>query len=340
MVPREASEQRYPIDIVYLWVDGNDPEWKAIKDYYLSLFSTRAIERLPVTDIEWLREIFILLDSASNNRFNDNEELRYSLRSIYKFAPFVNHIYIVTMNQRPQWLLNHPKVTVVDHAEIFKDVKNLPTFNSHAIESNLHRIPGLSEHFIYFNDDVFLGRSVKPADFFVQDKVNVLFEKSLSPSGPPIENETAYRKAWRNTNAFLDTHFKVEPRYRLCHAAFALRKSYIEQFDNEFPEIFATNSEHKFRSDKDYNVTNGLLQYYWSYHDKVVTHPLSNVMVTLRVDSFYDRTRKKLLEIQKKRPTFFCLQDNMDGASDRTRILLKNFLEEYYPQAAPWEKTA
>lgn len=320
------------IDIVYLWVDGNDPEWQAIKNSYLPVEDFKIV--LPNADNTI---VTAAKDGATDNRYADNHELRYSLRSVYQYAPFVNHIYIVTMNQKPAWLLPHPKITIVDHTEIFKNLDDLPTFNSHAIESNLHRIPHLSEYFIYFNDDVFLGAPVTAKDFFIDDKVKVVLEKGLSPSGPPIPNETAYRRAWRNSNAFLDEHYTVQSRYRLCHAPFALRKTYIQEFQEKYPHIFAINSSHKFRSDYDYNVINGLLQYYWLYHDKAVTVSMSNMMVSLRSDECLHETSQKLQELNEIHPASFCLQDVMTEKSNLTKAMVRNFLQEYYPEPAPWE---
>ena len=100
------------------------------------------------------------------HRFADNEELRYSLRSLYKFAPWVRNIYILTNGQIPSWLnIDHPRIKVVSHAQVFQNKSHLPTFSSPAIESNIHNIQGLSKHFLYFNDDVLLGKAVFPEDF-------------------------------------------------------------------------------------------------------------------------------------------------------------------------------
>ena len=135
------------IDVVYTWVDGNDADWQTMKQQ-------RALE---------CNKEIIHSDANSNNRFRDRNELKYSLRALRQNAPFVNHIYIVTMGQRPSWLGKHDKITVVDHKEIFKNIQNLPTFNSHAIESNLYRIPHLNEYFIYFTspDTAFLTIFIK-----------------------------------------------------------------------------------------------------------------------------------------------------------------------------------
>ncbi|XP_066525659.1 N-acetylglucosamine-1-phosphotransferase subunits alpha/beta [Hoplias malabaricus] len=110
-------------------------------------------------------------EDVSASRFEDNEELRYSLRSVEKHAPWVRHIFIVTNGQIPSWLnLDNPRVTVVTHQEIFQNQSHLPTFSSPAIETHIHHIPGLSQKFIYLNDDVMFGKDVWPDDFFSHSK--------------------------------------------------------------------------------------------------------------------------------------------------------------------------
>lgn len=98
---------------------------------------------------------------------SDNEELRYSLRSVWKFAPWVRNIYLVTNGQIPAWLnIHHPRIHLVTHESIFLNKSHLPTFSSPAIECHLHRIPGLSEHFLYLNDDTMFGNHIHPSDFY------------------------------------------------------------------------------------------------------------------------------------------------------------------------------
>jgi UDP-N-acetylglucosamine-lysosomal-enzyme len=105
-------------------------------------------------------------DVGSANRYRDSEELRYSLRSLVKNAPWIRKIYIVTDNQIPYWLnLENERISIISHQEIFLNKSHLPVFSSPAIEANIHRIPGLSKQFIYFNDDVFLGSKTHPDDF-------------------------------------------------------------------------------------------------------------------------------------------------------------------------------
>ncbi|XP_035376121.1 N-acetylglucosamine-1-phosphotransferase subunits alpha/beta [Electrophorus electricus] len=110
-------------------------------------------------------------EDVSASRFEDNEELRYSLRSVERHAPWVRHIFVVTNGQIPSWLnLDNPRITVVTHQEIFQNVSHLPTFSSPAIETHIHRIPGLSQKFVYLNDDVMFGKDVWPDDFYSHSK--------------------------------------------------------------------------------------------------------------------------------------------------------------------------
>uniref|UniRef100_A0A674NEJ3 N-acetylglucosamine-1-phosphotransferase subunits alpha/beta n=1 Tax=Takifugu rubripes TaxID=31033 RepID=A0A674NEJ3_TAKRU len=110
-------------------------------------------------------------EDVSASRFEDNEELRYSLRSVERHAPWVRHIFIVTNGQIPSWLnLDNPRVTVITHQDIFQNQSHLPTFSSPAIETHIHRIPGLSQKFVYLNDDVMFGKDVWPDDFFTHSK--------------------------------------------------------------------------------------------------------------------------------------------------------------------------
>lgn len=138
------------IDVVYTWVNGSDPNFTKSILEYLKINSTYA-------------------QDYSHQRFDDKYELKFSLRSLERYAPWIRHVYIVTNGQIPYWLnLDYDKVTLVSHDEIFTDSFDLPTFSSPAIESHLHRIPGLSNRFIYFNDDVFLGKPMYLEDFLSQ----------------------------------------------------------------------------------------------------------------------------------------------------------------------------
>lgn len=133
------------IDFVVLWVDGNDPIWRAEKEKYQKKDEN---------------------ENNSINRYRDWGLLPYWFRSVEKFAPWVHKIHFVTWGHVPSFLnLNFSKLHIVKHDE-FIPKKYLPTFSSHTIEMNIHRIPDLAEHFVYFNDDMFILNFLEPENFF------------------------------------------------------------------------------------------------------------------------------------------------------------------------------
>lgn len=187
-----------PIDVVYTWVNGSDPVWFKEMVTYKRLWTQRGTEKdlliikkaeadaafaaalvnrvnMSVAQLSELNETALnatnaLLaadDITSANRYRDNDELKYSMRSLFRYTPWIRNIILVTNGQVPNWLdTEHPRVRVVTHAEIFKNKADLPVFSSPSIEMHLHRIPGVSKKFIYLNDDVFFGAETWPDDFF------------------------------------------------------------------------------------------------------------------------------------------------------------------------------
>lgn len=138
----------FPIDFVVLWVDGSDIEWK--KEFNKHLPDNLKYKTLDINE----------------NRYRDNGLLKYWFRGVEKYAPWVNKIHFVTNGQKPDWLnINHPKINWVKHSD-YIDSKYLPLFNSSAIEISIHKIPNLSEHFVYFNDDFFLTNTVSPYYYY------------------------------------------------------------------------------------------------------------------------------------------------------------------------------
>jgi len=310
-----------PIDIVYTWVDGNDPEWLEQRQFWYQMSS-----RLP---LNW--------DSNTENRYNDRQELRYSLRSLYKYINFYNHIFIVTCGQRPKWLKNHPDITIIEHKQMFKDTSGLPTFNSHAIEANLHRIPGLSEHFIYVNDDVFFAAPMVRSDFFSPDG-KILFRKSnrISPQGQIDKQDSAYISAWKNTNRILDETYGYDKRHALTHQAFSLKKSLIARAEKKFQNVFIHNSNHKFRAATDFTLTNGLVQYYAQYEGLGTNASFRTHKIRFSSDEILP-IQQMLLEIQQNKTHMFCIQDSETSICPLTDTLLEGVMKELYPDPAPWE---
>jgi hypothetical protein len=161
---------------VYSWVNGSDVVWSNKKSFWFSKLAHQA-NRTNSSKSD---------DTVSHNRFRDSEELRYSLRSLEKYAPWIRKIYLVTDNQIPYWLnLENPRIRIVPHAEIFPNQSDLPVFSSPAIETHIHRIKGLSKKFIYFNDDVFLGAPVSPEDFYFMSGAQRVYQAWDVPKCAP-----------------------------------------------------------------------------------------------------------------------------------------------------------
>lgn len=141
-----------PIDFVLPWVDGNDPDWQAQKNHYQVMHYGRS-------------------DATSVNRYQDLDSLRYVLRSIEQNCPWFHKIYLITAGHYPSWLnIHHPKIELVTHEQLFIRPQYLPVFNSSAIEMNLVNLAGLSEQFVYLNDDTVFLRPVEPERLFRQGR--------------------------------------------------------------------------------------------------------------------------------------------------------------------------
>lgn len=183
---RQTFSNKYPssVDVVYTYVNGSDKNWQMEKKRYRVEFLAD-IEKISVDDMQKRldAEKENTVDKANGeNRFRDHEELKFSIRSLLQHASWVGKIFIAvaTKDQVPYWLnVSHPKIHIVTHDMFFKDNSHLPTFNSAAIEANLHLIPGLSDYYLYLNDDIFFGKDASLDDFML-DKAdgtqNVYFD--------------------------------------------------------------------------------------------------------------------------------------------------------------------
>lgn len=141
----------FNIDLVLPWVDGSDPEWLKEKNRYNG-------KQLTDEQVNY-----------QTRQYRDWDSLRFLFRGVEEFMPWIRKIHFVTNGQKPEWLnLDCKKLNWVNH-EDYIPKKYLPTFSSHPIELNFHRIDDLVEHFIYFNDDTFVLRSTKSTDFFTKD---------------------------------------------------------------------------------------------------------------------------------------------------------------------------
>lgn len=245
------------VDAVITWVDGDDPLHKAKLECYLqSIGGGRP-------------------SSASPTRFSDAGELEYCVVSLLRFAPWVRTIFIVTDAQTPKFMekfvgtIYENKIKIVDHKEIFVGFESfLPTFNSSSILSVLHKIPELSENFLFLNDDFFLIRPVVAEDFFINDKVVLRGKWRLL-------SDYVWHKVLRKFLKGLFSGFKKRSRpiragfiagqelsakilgfkyryFELSHHPHAWRVSTHVNYFKRNPELLVNNVKHRLRSPEQY----------------------------------------------------------------------------------------
>ncbi|WP_436526977.1 stealth family protein [Actinoplanes sp. HUAS TT8] len=313
----------FPIDVVYTWVDGGDPDWRRRRE--------RALAENP-----WVREID--REAANDSRWTSRDELRYSMRALHAFAPWVRHVHLVTDDQVPAWLdLDHPRLTVVDHAEIFGDTGVRPTFNSQAVESRLHHVPGLAEHFLYLNDDVILGRPVTPDLFFTAGGLTRFFPSpslvDLAPRGPGDRPADAAAK--NNRRLIRETFGRVLTR-KMMHTPHAARRSVLAEIEARFAGEVGGTAGHQFRHPDDVSVLSSLQQYYAYLSGRAVPGTIRHRYADL-ADPW---TPLKLAGLLRDRDAdTFCLNDvdSPDAAFAEQVALLADFLPAYLPFPSPFE---
>jgi hypothetical protein len=313
----------FPIDVVYTWVDGSDPVWLERK--------ARALG-----DNTWVAGVNA--QTANNSRFASRDELRYSMRALHCYAPWVRRIFLVTDNQVPAWLdTDHPDVTVVSHREVFGDTGVLPTFNSQAIESRLHRIPGLSEHFLYLNDDVILGRPVAPTMFFTPGGLTRFFPSSaLVDSAPRTPDDPPVNSAGKNNRRLIQEAFGRVLTRKMMHTPHPSRRSVIAEIEERFQEHVDATASHQFRHPDDISLLSSLQQYYAYLTGRAAPGEIRY----LYTDLADGRTPFRLARLLRHRNLdAFCLNDtdaDADAAAEQ-EALLADFLPAYLPFRSPFE---
>lgn len=314
-----ASDVTFDIDMVFSWVDGTSSEFQRLRAERMSTYVVGE-------------------GDDSEARFRQIDELKYALRSVRLYAPWVRRIFIVTDSPRPTWLAEHPLVTIVRSEEFFADPSVLPTHNSHAVESQLHHIEGLAEHFIYSNDDMFFGRPVRPDMFFSPGGVTRFIEATtrIGLGGPEV-GRSGFENAARVNRELLRERFGRVTTRHLEHAATPLRRSVMEALEREFPEDFARTAASAFRSATDISVTNSLYHYYALMTGRAVVQDAAKVTYIETTLAAAPAAMQALLK--RRNVDFFCLNDGSApeiSVELRTKVV-KEFLESYFPIAAEWE---
>lgn len=323
------------IDFVIPWVDGDDPHWISQRNQYASGSET-----------------------SDPCRFRDWDILRYWFRAVENHAPWVRRIFFVTCGQVPSWLnTHHPKLQLVNHLDYIPQ-EYLPTFSSHTIELNLHRIPGLSEHFVYFNDDMFLNGPVVPEDFFLHG-----LPKDCAALDSPAPGTDVYACAQRNVIRCLNKHFDKQqtikenpklwfsPLYakyaaknllfargsefagiKNFHIPSSLCKSTFERVWELAPQVLDETCRNRFRYRQDVN------QYIMGYYQLCTGNFLprrADFGKCYRIELDQQKIRQ---DIRSGTHKVICINDH-PGITDFTeqKALLISLFERRYPKKSSFE---
>lgn len=315
----------FPIDIVYTWVDQSDPLWldKRAKNY---------------SCLKNKKEFSPCLDSIREKEFESINQLKFSLRSVSKHAKFVRKIFIVTDEQIPAWLnMENPKIKIISHKAIFGDSGTLPCFNSHAIESRLHHIPGLAEHFLYLNDDFFLGRDVHPNDFFRDKDISKFFlsPRKIDPS-PVSSHDLGISSAAKQGRILLKKFFGKTAFRHILHAPYPLRRSILFEMEKKLKPNFQTTKKHQFRHQKDQSIAALLFFYYANFTGRAVPEKIKHMYLDNNLQHIF---RKLFFSLFGGGYQAFCINGGHILRPDlhiRTKIL-QLFLILCFPRRCEFE---
>ena len=314
------NENMPEIDLIYTWVNDNDPAWQARHNAFTGMAETKA-------------------DGDCKGRFANNDELKYSLRAVEKYAPWIRHIYIVTDQQIPQWLnTENRKIRIVDHKD-FIPSQSLPCFNSRVIEHCLWRISDLAEHFLYANDDMFLNRPVSPSVFYDSDglpfarfrrsrfnRFSLWFKEKILRK--PL---SSYNMAIRNSARLVKQKYGIYFGEKSHHNIDAYLKSDYRHVADVFnKEIEQTMTNH-LRSSLDLQRN---LYYYVALAEKRAHRQYVN-----RKTSFMLRIHKekRYRDLEKLKPLFFCMNDSQ-YATDADRKRVTEYLQKRFPEKSSFER--
>ncbi len=313
-----------PIDFVITWVDGSDHLWNEVR--------CKALEKLNASKLDTRKQ-----------RYRNWKNLVFLLRGISKYASWVNHIYIVTPHQVPVWLnLNNPRISVIDQDDLFEDKSILPTFNNCAVELLLHKIQGLTEQFVYFNDDMFILSETKETDFFKEGLPCIT--AAISPILPHyskngkgtygidvlnysiiakhFEKEGVLKKNWkkyfdpRNGRELIKTvccmPFSSLPGFNEMHTAYSyLKRTYEEVWDIEKAEL-EESCRLRFRSDF---CCNHHVMRYWQMANGTFSVRRRNFSKMFEIYKRGDED-EAISCIKKGTPQIICINDDIVADED------------------------
>lgn len=336
------------IDVVIPWVDPTDKEWQASKNKFLKDLNNDKVDN-------------------SENRFRDWDNFKYVFRGIDKFMPWVHKIYLITCGQVPDWMNKEAddRLVIVNHSDYIPK-EYLPTFSSHPIELNLHRIKELSEHFIYLNDDYFVINETSPEDFFADGlPCDYALEDPITPDHKDIFNNILI-----NNMVLLNSHYdrrtvlkeQKKKFYSMCdkkafitnmcfrplkrnhffglhysHLASNILKSTIEKVWTENREILEATSSHKFRNADDVNQFIFKNEQYVTgkFHPYNINRFGRAIQLDDTIEGAVEDVCRTITDSDYK---MICINDCNIEDFDNTRTKINAALEKILPNPSVWER--
>lgn len=336
------------IDVVIPWVDPTDKEWQASKNKFLEDLNNDKVDN-------------------SENRFRDWDNFKYVFRGIDKFMPWVHKIYLITCGQVPDWMNKEAddRLVIVNHSDYIPK-EYLPTFSSHPIELNLHRIKELSEHFIYLNDDYFVINETSPEDFFIDGlPCDYALEDPITPDHKDIFNNILI-----NNMVLLNSHYdrrtvlkeQKKKFYSMCdkkafvtnmcfrplkrnhffglhysHLASNILKSTIEKVWTENREILEATSSHKFRNADDVNQFIFKNEQYVTgkFHPYNINRFGRAIQLDDTIEGAVEDVCRTITDSSYK---MICINDCNIEDFDNTRTKINAALEKILPNPSVWER--
>ena len=338
------------VDAVYTWVNGLDPKWREAYDRFVALDAEKRGERDPA--------------SAGAIRHTDNGELRYSLRSLEQYAPFVRRIHLVIDGSPPDWLdASASDVRILSHREIFPEGFPLPVFSSDLIEAFLWRIPNLSEQYIYFNDDTLLASQCAPEDFFDAQKrsfVKMIPDLICAPRGPV---DFVYSQMLRNTERAVRRRLALTYRPRFptrkpwvpliarrliqnklslngtAHVAQPFHRSLWPLFHEVFAKELTTLSASRFRHRRGFCVNQAYQYLAYQQRKALFTFDSSDLFIPRRAaPAELKALQADARDAAKKGIKFLCFNDGIADSELDWAAFIDETLRGILGTPSRWEK--
>ena len=293
------------MDVVITYVNGNDPVWKQDYEKYTNV---------PVMQ----------------KRFRDWGTLKYLLRGIENRMPFVRNVYLVVSHpsQVPEWV-DRKNLKIVLHRDIIPE-EFLPTFNCNPIEMHLHRIPGLDEEYLYFNDDMFPVGDCKPEDFFRNGRPVIGYYRHFIAGN-------MYKKICRNSDRLARKALGLKPSFfftRPQHICSPMLKSQCEELYSMVEEQVRRTSASRTRTENDLNQY--LFLDYMNYKGMVIREKISNKHFSVSVAS------PESLEAFLRKPdcNLVCINDVhlSESRYEALHDAILNAFESVFPIKSKYEK--